>query len=332
LNRRIVIFLLGIAISVASVRLAPTTLAAQGTTSAPAMRSGTLPRTSDGHPDLHGYWTNDTFTPLERPAELADKEFFTEAEAAADFKKRQDRYNAQPQDDIHYDDAIWQAEIYEKEPNLRTSLIFDPPNGRVPPLTPEGAQRAAARARAQAAAPADGAESRSLTERCISWGNVGPPMLPPTYNANLQVLQTRDQVVIFHEMIHDIRVIPTDGRPHLSPLIRRLAGDSVGHWEGDTLVVDTTNFTNKTNFRGAPRTTRQDIFASDTLYVVERFTPIDLNRIRYRFTVEDPATWTSPWSGEILLRRFDGPLFEYACHEGNYGLQHILRGARASEK
>ena len=186
--------------------------------------------------------------------------------------------------------------------------------------------------RRQRPAPADSAQSRSLAERCISWGNVGPPMLPPTYNANLQILQTRDHVVISHEMIHDNRIIPLDGRPHLPASIRQLNGDSRGRWEGETLVVDTTNFTNKTNFRGPPRSTRQDIFASDALHVVERFTLVGANNIRYEFTVDDPATWTRSWSGEVPLRRFDGPLYEYACHEGNYGLPNILLGARALDK
>jgi hypothetical protein len=313
MKRAIVISLLGLTIAAADVRL--TTVAAQSKV-----------------PDLHGYWTNATFTPLERPQELAGKEFFTEAEAAAELKKRLDRYRAQPKNDVHYDDVTWQDETYDHEPNLRTSLIIVPPNGRVPPLTAEAAKRLAARAGLQEASQSDGPESRSLAERCISWGNVGPPMMPPTYNANLQILQTGKYVVIFHEMIHDARIIPLDGRPHLPPGVRKLAGDSVGHWEGETLVVDTTNFTGKTNFRGAPRSTRQDILASDALHVVERFTRIDPNHIRYQFTVEDPATWTSKWSGEVPLRQFDGPLFEYACHEGNYGLPNILRGARADGK
>jgi hypothetical protein len=333
MNRPIVTSLLGIAIAAAIVQFAPASIAARsGAVDTPAAQSATPARTVDGHPDFHGYWTNDTFTPLERAPELAGKEFFTEAEAAAEFKKRQDRYLGQPKTDIHYDDALWQGEPYDKEPNLRTSLIFDPPNGRLPPLTAQGAARLAARVKAQEAGPADGAEIRSLAERCISWGNVGPPMLPPTYNANLQILQTRNDVVIFHEMIHDTRIIPVDGRSHPSRSVRRLAGDSVGRWEGQTLVVDTTNFTDKTNFRGAPRSTRQDIYASDAMHVVERFTPTGANRIRYQFTVDDPATWTSSWSGEIPLRRFDAPLFEYACHEGNYGLPNILRGARAMGK
>jgi hypothetical protein len=313
MHRPLVASVLGLMITAAGARLAPTTLAA-------------------GQPDFHGYWTNATFTPLERAPELGTKEFFTEAEAAAEFKKRQDRYLGQSKTDVHYDDAIWQGETYDNEPNLRTSLIYDPPDGRLPPLTPDGAQRLAARVKAQQAGPADGPEIRSLAERCISWGNVGPPMLPPTYNANLQILQTATQVIIYHEMIHDARIIPLDGRRHLPPKIRQLAGDSVGRWDGNTLVVDTTNFTDRTNFRGAPRSTRQDIYASDALHVVERFTMTAPNRIRYQFTVDDPAIWTRSWSGEIPLRRFDGPLFEYACHEGNYGLANILRGARAREK
>src|SRR5262245_31625509 len=239
MNRLFVMSLIGLTLAAASMR-SPTPVAAGSAVAASAAaQSWTQQRTRDGQPDLQGYLTNDTFTPLERPPELAGKEFFTEAEAAAEFKKRRDRYLAQPKNDIHYDDAIWQAENYDKEPELRTSLIFDPPNGRVPPLTAEAAKRLAARAEAQKAAPADGADSRSLAERCISWGNVGPPMVPPTYNANLQILQTRDYVIIFHEMIHDARIVALDGRPHLPPSIRKLAGDSVGRWEGDTLVVDT---------------------------------------------------------------------------------------------
>jgi hypothetical protein len=325
MNRLIVTPLLALAIAAASLALTPAPITAQSAT-----KSWSAPRTIDRHPDLQGFWTNDTFTPLERPAELAGKEFFTAAEAASELKKRLDRYLAQPKDDIHYDDATWQGENYGKEVNLRTSLIAG--DGHVPPLTPDAEKRAAARAAAAKTAPSDSAQSRTLAERCIAWGNVGPPMLPPTYNANLQILQTSDHVIISHEMIHDNRIIPLDGRPHFPPSIRQLAGDSRGRWEGDTLVVDTTNFTNKTNFRGPPRSTRQDIFASDALHVVERFTLVGPNNIRYEFTVDDPETWTRSWSGEVPLRRFGGPLFEYACHEGNYGLPNILLGARALDK
>jgi hypothetical protein len=307
--------------------------AGQRATAEPRAAGGWAPpRTADGQPDLQGYWTNDSYTPVERPAELGTKEFFTQAEAAAYFKQRQDRLFGQSKDNIHYDDAIWQAENYAKEAHPRTSVINQPANGRIPPLTPEGKKREAAILNAERARTASAqASDRSLAERCISWGNVGPPMLPPTYNANFQIVQTRDAVVIRHEMMHDVRVIPLDGRPHLAAGIRLLQGDARGRWEGETLVVETTNFTNETNFRGSPQTTRQDIFASDALHVVERFTRTGRDEIRYQFTVEDPKTWTAPWSGEMSIRRFDGPIYEYACHEGNYGLANILRAARAQE-
>ncbi len=323
-----------LAIMTGVLLLAPTAASGQRASPAsPSAKTWTPPRTPDGQPDLQGYWTNDTFTALERPRELAGKELFTEEEAAEYLKKRLGQFLAQPKDNIHYDDAIWQGENDAKEPNRQTSLILDPRDGRVPPLTPEAEKRASASAEARRSrGPADSAEGRTLAERCISWGNVGPPMIPPTYNANLQILQNRDHVVIRHEMIHEDRIIPLDGRPHLERNIRLLAGDSRGRWEGDTLVVDTANFTSKTNFRGAPRNTRQDIVASDALHVVERFTRVAADRIRYQFTVEDRATWTRSWSGEVPIRRSDGPIFEYACHEGNYGLPNILLGARNLEK
>ena len=283
-------------------------------------------------PNLEGYWTNDTYTPLERPAELGDKEFFTRDEAAAFVKSRIARLLAQSKDDIHYDDAIWQAENYAKQENLRTSLLVQPRNGRLPPLTRDGQRRLAHQQASQrATANVDSAQSRSLAERCITWGHVGPPMLPPTYYANLQILQTRDQVVIRHELMDAVRVIHMDGRPHPGPHVQWLAGHSTGRWQGRTLVVDTTNFTERTNFRGSPQNTRQDIFATERLHVIERFTPADANTIRYEFLVEDPDTWTMPWSGEMSIRRADGPIYEYACHEGNYGLANILRGARVAE-
>ena len=292
-----------------------------------------MARNPDGRPDLTGYWTNDSFTPLERSPELGDKEFFTAGEAAAYFKQRLDRLNGQAKEDIHYDDALWQAETYAKQPNLRTSIVFDPRNGRLPPLTAAAERRDAERRQlARRRGPADSAQSRTLGERCISWGNVGPPMLPPTYNANFQILQTSEAVIMRHEMMHDTRIMYLDGRPHVGAGVRLLAGDSRAHWEGDTLVVDTSNFTNETNFRGSPQTTRQDIFASNALHVVERLTPVDANTITYRFTVEDPKTWTRPWSGETTFRRWQGPIYEYACHEGNYGLANILRAARVAEQ
>jgi hypothetical protein len=291
-----------------------------------------IPRTADGHPDLQGFWTNDTVTPLERPAEFGEKATLTAEEAAAYAKKRQDQFLAQPKDDIHYDDAIWQGENYGKQTTLRTSLVTDPSNGRLPPLTPEGQARSAERAkRGGAGGPSDSAQSRTLAERCISWGNVGPPMIPPTYYANMQIMQAADHVAIRHELMHDVRLIRLDATPQPGSAVQWMAGSSRGRWEGDTFIVVTTNFTEETPFRGPPRTTRQDITTSTQLKVTERFTLVDRDTIRYQFTVDDPGTWTKPWSGEIPMRRIEGPIYEYACHEGNYGLANILRAARVQE-
>jgi hypothetical protein len=292
-----------------------------------------VPLTAAGQPDLQGHWTNDTYTPFERPAELGDKAFYTPEEAEAFFKTRLEDLHGQAADDIHYDDAIWQAENYDKEVHLRTSLIVEPKNGRLPPITASAEARLPMqRGMQRAEAVTNGAQTRSLAERCISWGNVGPPMMPPTYNANLQIVQAKDVVIIRHEMMHDTRIVYLDGRPHPSPELQWLAGHSVGRWEGQTLVVDTTNFTPLTNFRGSPSNTRQDIFATERLHVIERFTPTSEDNIHYSFTVEDPETWTAPWSGEMEIRRTEGPIFEYACHEGNLGLANILRAALAAEK
>ena len=204
-----------------------------------AGRGNSVPRTPDGQPDLQGFWTNDTVTPLERPAEFGSKEFLTAEEAAAYAKKRNDQFLAQPKDNIHYDDAIWQAENYSKDVRLRTSLVTDPRDGKLPPLTPEARKREAARVANRAGTGvSDSAQTRSLAERCISWGNVGPPMIPPTYYANFQILQSRDTVVIRHELMHDTRIIYLDGHAHPSSAIQYLAGHSRGRWEGDTLVVD----------------------------------------------------------------------------------------------
>jgi hypothetical protein len=297
-------------------------------------KSWAPPRTSDGQPDLQGYWTNGTYIPLERPKELGTKEFYTEAEAVAVEKKKLQEDNSQASNDIHYDNVIWQGDKYAKgSPNLRTSIVFDPPDGRLPPLSPQGQKRAAEMAALlPRRAAAESAEVRTLAERCITWGADGPPMLGSTYNANFQILQNADSVVVLTEMMHDARTIFLDGRPHVAANVHELAGDSRGRWEGDTLVVDSTNFTDKTNFRGPPATARQDIFSSPQLHVTERFTRVNAETIVYRFTVDDPGTWTKPWSGELIMRKANGPIFEYACHEGNYGLVDILAGARAAEK
>jgi len=294
----------------------------------------TLAHLPDGQPDFGGYWTNATYTPLERDRDLGTKEFFTPEEAAAYAKKREQIEHSQSKDDIHYDNVIWQQENYSKVVSRsRTSLVYDPPDGRIPELTPAAKGIVAARAAyARTHGPSDEAASRSLGERCISWGNEGPPMLGSTYQANLQILQGQGRVVIRQEIMNGVRIIPVDGTPHVSQSVRLLHGDSRGRWEGDTLVVDTTNFTGQTPFRGPPATARQDIFSSRDLHVVERFQRVDADTIIYRFTVDDPATWVKPWSGEMIMRSMEGPIYEYACHEGNYGLANILSAARVEEQ
>jgi hypothetical protein len=281
-----------------------------------------------GRRDLQGFWTNGTLTPLERPAELVGKEFFTPAEAAAYEKQGRERNNADRRDSnvdadlaVGYN-AIWWERGTHVVSTRRTSLIVDPPDGRVPPLTPDAQKKAADRAEARRLHPADGPENGSLADRCIVRGTAGPPMLPAGYNNNYQILQTPEHVVILIEMIHDARIIALDGRPHLGKKIRQWLGDSRGRWEGNTLVVETTNFTDKTNFRGS----------GEHLRVVERFTRVDEGTLLYQFTVDDPQSFARPWSGEIPMKKVDGPLFEYACHEGNLSMENILTIARDEEK
>jgi hypothetical protein len=295
--------------------------------SLPAAKNWTGPHTPDGQPDLQGLWTNATITPLERPKELTGKEKFTEQEAA-EYEKRvleetnKDRRDGSPEADVGraYNDAWWDRGT-KVVPTLRTSIVVDPPDGKVPALTAEAQKAASARAAVLQRLPA-GPEDRGLPERCILWPTAGPPMLPSAYNNNYQILQTPGYVVIFIEMIHDVRIIPLDGRPHLPGHIRQWMGDPRGHWEGNTLVVDTTNFSGKNPFRGS----------DGNLHLIERFTRIDPDTILYRFTVDDPTAFTKPWTGEAPMTKTPGPLYEYACHEGNYAMTNILSGARAEEK
>jgi len=203
----------------------------------------------------------------------------------------------------------------------RTSLIVEPPDGRIPALTAQAQERVGARAAERRAHPADGPEDRSLGERCLLF-NAGPPMLPGPYNNFMQIVQTPDHVVVHNEMIHDARVIPLDGRPHAPAKVRLWLGDSRGRWDGNTLVVDTTNFTDKTSVRGS----------SAELHLVERFTRTDANTLLYEFTVDDPASFVKPWSAALPMRKTADQVFEYACHEGNHALQGILRGARFEEQ
>jgi hypothetical protein len=283
-------------------------------------------RTADGDPDLQGVWSTASVTPLERPKDLGAKEFFTKEEAEAYEKKLlavKEVVAPGTYGDVHYNMTQFGLEKGQAQvaTSIRTSLIVGP-EGRIPPLIPEAQQRNAARAAAAKGHEFDGPETRTLGEQCIMWPNEGPPIQPAGYNSNLQIVQGPGYVAILLEMIHDVRVIPTDGSPHLAANIRQWFGDSRGHWEGDTLVVDTTNFTKRTAFRGS----------SENLHVVERFTRQADDRILYQFTVDDPATWATSWSGEMPMAKIDGPIFEYACHEGNYGMRNNLSGARAEEK
>jgi hypothetical protein len=296
----------------------------------------TPPRTPDGRPDLQGVWANNDATPLERPAEFADRAVLSDEELA-DLERRVaavlDGGDALFGDDLiraalaggtefrsfdrdtgNYD----QQWLVERPVDRRTSLIIDPPDGRVPPLTPEAVARARTRAADRAAHPADGPEDRTLSERCISYGQ---PNLLAGYNSYYQILQAPGYAVVVTEMIHDTRIVPLDGRPHVGPAIRSWHGDSRGRWDGDTLVVDTTNFPAEGSFRGA----------TDRLHLVERFTRVDPDTMHYDITIADPATWTRPWTLRLCLHRTDEPLLEYACHEGNLSIEGVLSGYRAEE-
>jgi hypothetical protein len=285
-------------------------------------------RTPDGQPDLQGYWTNSTYTPLERPKDVT-KEFYTREEAAERAKQAAAQETEQTDPgtiaDVHYDFTQFGLDRNQNAmaTNLRTSLIVDPPDGRLPPLTAEGKKRAAERAEEEKRVGRwDSAQSNQLDDRCIIFVGTGPPLLPQGYNANYQIVQAPGYVMILFEIAHDVRIIPLDGRPHLAPGVQQWIGDSRGRWEGDTLVVETTNFNGKNPLRDS----------SANMRVVERFTRVAADAIRYEFTVDDKSTWTKPWTAELSMQKINGPIFEHACHEGNYGLYNTLAGARLEEK
>ncbi len=285
-------------------------------------------RMADGHPDLQGFWTNSSYTPLERPKGVT-KEFYTKEEAQEIEKKSAAQESEQTVPgtiaDVHYDFTQFGLDRSQSAHalSLRTSMIFDPPDGKLPPLTPEGQKRAAERAEeAKRVGRWDSAQSNELDDRCMIFLGAGPPMLPAGYNSNYQIVQTRDYVMILFEQNHDVRVVPLESKPHLARNMRQWTGDSRGHWEGDTLVIETTNFNGKNPLRGS----------SENMRVVERFTRLDADTIEYKFTVEDESTWARPWSAQLPLKKTIGPLFEHACHEGNYGLYNTLVGARLEEK
>jgi hypothetical protein len=310
-----------VAIAIVLVWLAPAAVPAQSQPTGAS--SWAHPRTSWGDPDLTGYWTNTTTTPLQRPADLADKAVLAGEELAkrrAEVAARQNADQAPRKGDPGTYNDFW----FERGAlNDRTSLVIDPPDGRVPPLTPE-AQKLAAEKRARGAA--DSPEDRSAFERCITRSLPGA-MMPGFYNHNYQIHQTPGYVVLVVEMIHEARIIPVSGRPHVGAAIRNWLGDSRGRWEGNTLVVETTNFNDKVR--------EQSLIAfssGQNLQLVERFTRMDDDTIDYQFTVTDPTMYTRPWTAAIPMTKFDGPIYEYACHEGNYGMGGILRGARMDEQ
>ncbi len=280
------------------------------------------------HPDLQGVWSFATLTPLERPADLAGKTHLTDEEAAAYAKQIRERRNFDRRDggaeaDVSraYNDLFYD---FGNRASNQTSLIVDPPDGRLPAMTALGQKRAAERAAKNAAIP-NGPEDRPLWERCILGFNSGPPMMPSGYNNNVQIYQAPGYAVIFNEMVHSARVVPLDGRPHGT--LRQWMGDSRGHWEGDTLVVDTINFTS-----AGTGTLGLRVSTDENLHLTERFTRRDAKTLVYEFTVDDPTIWTKPWTASVPMAKTDEPIYEYACHEGNYGMQDILAGARAEEK
>ncbi len=316
--------------SLVSVSVAGQTGSAAKTTA----KAAAAPRTSWGKPDLQGVWDFRTVTPLERPTDLAGKQVLTDREAA-DFESQaavtNDRDRNVPAGNVGDYNQFWYDRGTQITANKRTSLIVDPPEGRIPPLTTEAQKRSEAIATARRGldmdAPTVGGWVNDLGPgglrvRCILGFNAGPPMTPSAYNNNFQLFQTSDYVVILNEMIHDSRIVPLDGRPHGS--LRQWAGDSRGRWDGNTLVVDTVNF------RAATLMTTGEL--SPNTHLVERFTRVDADTLLYEFTVEDPTTWTRSWTAQVPMSKSREPMYEYACHEGNYSIYNILAGARQREQ
>ncbi|MEE2776959.1 MAG: hypothetical protein VYE73_09385 [Acidobacteriota bacterium] len=296
-------------------------------------------RTAWDAPDIGGIWDFRTITPMQRPESLGEKAFLTEEEAAEAEKKVIDRNESLATREARRTSAGGNVDVGEEgAPGFynnfwldtgtktvatrRTSLIIDPPNGRMPAMTENAQSRTSARREFLREHPADSWTDRSAYDRCILGFNAGPPITPLGYNQNLQIFQTRSAVVLVTEMVHTTRVVPIDGRPEIDSDIRQWSGDSRGWWDGDTLVVETANFRADRGWRGS----------TENMKLVERFTRIDVETLDYTFTVDDPNTWTSTWTASIPMRRTDVPMFEYACHEGNYAMPNILAGERARER
>ena len=283
---------------------------------------------TDRVPDLRGVWNFSTATPMQRPEDLADRVLLSPEETAQYEREIADRRRAGDSTSdsaslearVSYEQAIW----FERGDRLtasRTSLVVDPPDGRIPEVTEDAEQRAALR-RESRGRHAWGPEDRGISERCLMGFNSGPPMTPSAYNNNMQLFQTGNTIAIVNEMVHNVRVIPLDSRSHLPSGLRQWVGDSRAHWEGETLAIETTNFLGETSLSGS----------SANLHLVERFTLVDRDTLLYDFTVTDPTTWSHPWTAQVEMTRSDYPLHEYACHEGNYSMPSSLRGARILEK
>ena len=309
----------------------------------------TAPRTAWGQPDLQGVWDFRTITPLQRPEDLADQEFFTAEEAANIEQEAADRdarlweqgaRRTEAGGNVGAYNNFWMDRGLKAVGTRRTSLIVDPPDGRLPPLRPGAVEQIGSASEdlpghrpvrfRVGGIGADGPEDRGLGVRCLLGFNSGPPMIPSAYNNNMQLFQTADYVVILNEMVHDARIIPLDRRPPLPEQVRHWMGDARGHWEGDTLVVETTNFTDKTPSFNPTLTS--SVGTGKTLTLTERFRRVDADTLLYEYTVDDPTTFTRPFSAAMPMRKSAAPIFEYACHEGNYGMEGILIGARAEEK
>jgi hypothetical protein len=287
------------------------------------------------HPSFEGIWNSASLTPFQRPAELGTKEYYTEQEAAIYEKNKAQEVNRDRRDGGQEADIarayneLWFDRGSKLARTRRTSMIIDPPDGRVPPMTPEARKKFQAIQEKFAVHPADGPEDRPLPDRCLMFSQSGPPMIPGNYNDLYQIVQTPEYISILAEMGNQVRVIPLDGRPHLPGNVQEWMGDSRGHWEGDTLVVETLNF----RFNDRSRFGVQyDGMTDKNLRITERFTRTSRDSILYRATIDDPTVYTKPWTMEVSLEKSDGPVYEYACHEGNYGLAGVLAGERAQEK
>src|SRR5262249_32567210 len=281
----------------------------------------------DSHRGFEGIWNSATVTPLERPRQLQDKAFFTPDEAAAWGPKVAQRNEERPPQPGAKNAGTGTYNTFFREfgertvKTRRTSIVTDPRDGRIPPLTAGAAEIKRRRAESQKN-PAS-AEDTGLQDQCLAFATAGPPMLPYSYNSNYQIVLTKDAFLVHAEMIHDARIIHLDGRPHLPPEIRRWMGDSVGHWEGDTLVADTTNFNDGGGFYGDAGGN----FGWDrNLRVIERFSLMDADTLLYQFEIDDPTAFTQPWKGELTMARSPGRIYEYECHQANYSLVNMLRG------